>query len=121
MNAYHLFIQAGAISQGLLQYLAAVAPEQVWSSFGSWLRTIRPGVAPSEFVVATALRQSLPEFLALLSFEWVTGPGESRFIAYLLVKQASTICDRAAVMAEAVEGLRLRPHPFHSTAATILK
>ena len=63
MNAYHLFIQAGAISQGLLQYLAAVAPDQVWSSFGSWLRTIRPGVAPSEFVVATALRQSLPEFL----------------------------------------------------------
>jgi hypothetical protein len=60
-------------------------------------------------------------FEALLSFEWVTGPGESRFIAYLLVKQASTICDRAAVMAEAVEGLRLRPHPFHSTAATILK
>jgi hypothetical protein len=35
----------------------------VWSSFGSWLRTIRPGVAPSELVVATALRQSLPEFL----------------------------------------------------------
>jgi hypothetical protein len=63
MNAYHLFIQAGAISQGLLQYLAAVAPDQVWSSFGSWLRTIRPGVAPSEFVVANALRQSLPEFL----------------------------------------------------------
>ena len=60
-------------------------------------------------------------YKALLSFEWVTGPGESRFIAYLLVKQASTICDRAAVMAEAVEGLRLRPHPFHSTAATILK
>ena len=63
MNAYHVFIQAGAISQGLLQYLAAVAPTQVWNSFGSWLRTIRPGVAPSELVVATALRQTLPEFL----------------------------------------------------------
>jgi hypothetical protein len=63
MKAYHVFIQAGAISQGLLQYLAAVAPTQVWNSFGSWLRTIRPGVAPSELVVATALRQSLPEFL----------------------------------------------------------
>src|SRR5664279_3511650 len=63
MNAYHVFIQAGAISQGLLQYLAAVAPTQVWNAFGSWLRTIRPGVAPSELVVATALRQSLPEFL----------------------------------------------------------
>jgi hypothetical protein len=42
----------GVISQGLLQYLAAVATTQVWNSFGSWLRTIRPGVAPSEFVVA---------------------------------------------------------------------
>jgi hypothetical protein len=29
MNAYHVFIQAGAISQGLLQYLAAVASAQV--------------------------------------------------------------------------------------------
>ncbi len=63
MNAYHLFIQAGVISQGLLQYLAAVASTQVWGSFGSWLRTIRPGVAPSELVVACALRQTLPEFL----------------------------------------------------------
>ena len=62
-NAYHLFVQAGVISQGLLQYLAAVASTQVWSSFGSWLRTIRPGVAPSELVVASALRQTLPEFL----------------------------------------------------------
>jgi hypothetical protein len=63
MHAYHVFIQAGTISQGLLQYLAAVAPMQVWSSFGSWLRTIRPGVAPSELVVASALRQTLPDFL----------------------------------------------------------
>src|SRR5450755_2327851 len=63
MKACHLFIQAGVISQNLLQYLAAVAPTQVWNSFGSWLRTIRPGVAPSEFVVAGALRHTLPEFL----------------------------------------------------------
>jgi hypothetical protein len=63
MNAYHLFIQAGVISQGLLQYLAVVASTQVCSSFGSWLRTIRPCVAPSELVVASALRQTLPEFL----------------------------------------------------------
>jgi hypothetical protein len=48
---------------GQLQYLAAVAPTQVWNSFGSWLRTIRPGIAPSELVVASALRQTLPEFL----------------------------------------------------------
>jgi hypothetical protein len=63
LHAYHVFMQAGVISQGLLQYLAAVASTQVWSSFGSWLRTIRPGVAPSEFVVANALRNTLPDFL----------------------------------------------------------
>ncbi len=63
INAYHLFIQAGLIAQGLLQYLAATFPQMVWQSFGSWLRTIRPGIPPSELVVATALRQRLPEFL----------------------------------------------------------
>jgi hypothetical protein len=63
IHAYHAFVQAGIVSQGLLQYLAACHTELVWKSFGSWLRTIRPGVAPSELVVATALRQHLPEFL----------------------------------------------------------
>ena len=63
MNAYHLFIQAGIVSQGLVQYLAAVFPQLVWDSFGSWLRTVRPGIPPSELVVATALRQRLPHFL----------------------------------------------------------
>jgi hypothetical protein len=63
INAYHVFIQAGVIAQGLLQYLAVAAPKLVWDSFGSWLRTIRSGIPPSEFVVANALRQTLPEFL----------------------------------------------------------
>ena len=63
INAYHSFIQAGIVSQGLLQYLAVVFPKLVWYSFGSWLRTIRPGIPPSELVVATALRQCLPQFL----------------------------------------------------------
>ena len=63
MRAYHAFIQAGVVAQGLLQYLAVAAPKLVWSSFGSWLRTIRPDIPPSEFVVAKALRQTLPEFL----------------------------------------------------------
>jgi hypothetical protein len=63
ISAYHLFIQAGIVSQGLLQYLSAVFPQLVWQSFGSWLRTIRPGIPPSEMVVATALRQTLPYFL----------------------------------------------------------
>ena len=63
MCAYHAFIQAGVVAQGLLQYLAVVAPKLVWDSFGSWLRTIRPGIPPSELVVENALRQTLPDFL----------------------------------------------------------
>lgn len=63
LKAYHVFVQAGIVAQGLLQYLASCHPKLVWNSFGSWLRTIRPGLAPSELVVATALRHSLPEFL----------------------------------------------------------
>lgn len=63
IRAYNVFVQAGFIAQGLLQYLSCVYPELVWNSFGSWLRTIRPGIPPSELVVATALRHALPEFL----------------------------------------------------------
>jgi len=63
MHAYHVFIQAGTVTQGLLQYLAVVAPKLVWDSFGSWLRTVRPGIPPSEFVVANALRRLFPDFL----------------------------------------------------------
>jgi hypothetical protein len=67
VRAYHVFIQAGVVAQGLLQYLAVFAPKLVWASFGSWLRTIRPGIPPSEFVVAQALRQTLPDFLLVSS------------------------------------------------------
>ena len=63
VRAYHVHIQAGVIAQGLLQYLSVVFPKLVWDSFGSWLRTIRPGIPPSEFVVTNALRHTLPEFL----------------------------------------------------------
>ena len=63
MGAYHVFVFAGIVAQGLLQYLSASHPKLVWHSFGSWLRTIRPGVAPSEFVAAAALRNSFPDFL----------------------------------------------------------
>lgn len=63
VHAYHVFVQVGVVCQGLLQYLAVTFPALVWNSFGSWLRTVRPGIPPSELVVATALRQTLPEFL----------------------------------------------------------
>jgi len=62
--AYHRHIQLGLIAQGLLQILSATQPKMVWRSFGSWIRTVRPGLAPSEQVVAIALRNTLPEFLA---------------------------------------------------------
>jgi hypothetical protein len=62
--AYHRHIQLGLIAQGLLQILSATTPTLVWQSFGSWIRTIRPGLAPSEQVAAIALRNTFPEFLA---------------------------------------------------------
>ena len=64
LAAYHRYIQLGIIAQGIMATLATTVPEIIWSSFGSWLRTIRPGVAPSEAVVASALRNTLPYFLA---------------------------------------------------------
>ncbi len=64
LAAYHRHIQVGLVAQGLLQCLAATHPALVWRHFGSWLRTVRTPLCPSEFVVACALRHSLPEFLS---------------------------------------------------------
>lgn len=64
LDAYHRHIQLGLIAQGIIAALATTQPKLVWASFGSWLRTIRNGIAPSEAVVAIALRNSLPYFLA---------------------------------------------------------
>ena len=64
MAAYHRHMQLGLIAQGLLQILSATVPQAIWRSFGSWIRTIRPGLAPSEQVAAIALRNTLPDFLA---------------------------------------------------------
>lgn len=64
IEAYHRHIQIGLIAQGLLQYLASSHPRMVWANFGSWIRTIRPGIPPSELVTAIAMRNTLPEFIA---------------------------------------------------------
>ncbi|MBX3178188.1 MAG: transposase [Candidatus Hydrogenedentes bacterium] len=64
MDAYHRHIQLGLIAQGIMAAIATTEPKLVWRSFGSWLRTIRPGIAPSEAVVAAALKNTLPHFLA---------------------------------------------------------
>jgi hypothetical protein len=77
LGAYHAFIQTGIIAHGILRARAATKTSFVWHSFGSWLRTIRPGVLPSEQVVMLALRNTLPEFL-------LTSPKESVLVKFLL-------------------------------------
>ena len=64
LDAYHRFIQIGLIAQGVMVALATTVPALVWGSYGSWLRTIRPGIAPSEAVVASALKNTLHHFLS---------------------------------------------------------
>ncbi len=63
INAYHLYVQVSIISQGLMMYLAVKCPLLVWSKFGSWMRTMKTDSYPSEFVVATALKNTFFEFL----------------------------------------------------------
>lgn len=70
LAAYHRYIQIALISQAVLQCIATTTPALVWSSFGSWLCTLRPGIPPSELVVMIALRNSLPDFLI------PSGPGD---------------------------------------------
>ena len=65
LHAYHVFMMMGVITQGLLQYLSSCHTDLVWQSFGSWLRTIRTGVAPSELVVKTALQNTLGGFIRI--------------------------------------------------------
>ncbi len=67
LDAYHRFIQSGLIAQGILQYLSSTFYDLVWANFGSWIRTIRPGIPPSERVTSIALRNSLPDFLSVSS------------------------------------------------------
>lgn len=76
INTYHLFVHAGIVAQGLLQYLATAHHQLVWHSFGSWLRTIRPGIPPSEMVTMMSMRQSFPEFL-------VASPKNSIFVKFI--------------------------------------
>jgi hypothetical protein len=64
IRAYHCHIQTGVIAQGLLQAVAVADAASVWRNFGSWMRTVRAQVPPSERVVALAMRNTLAEFLA---------------------------------------------------------
>jgi hypothetical protein len=62
LAAYHLWIQLAMIAQGILQYLAVKYREAVWAVFADFMRTIRKDLAPSEQVVAAALREQLQSF-----------------------------------------------------------
>ena len=63
LHAYHVFMMMEVIVQGLMQYLSACHTELVWKSFGSWLRTIRKNVAPSELIVKMALQNTQGLFI----------------------------------------------------------
>lgn len=63
LAAYHNFIQIGLIAQGVMLLIALLKPAQVWSHFGSWMRTMNLNGIPSEWVTAESLRNTLPEFL----------------------------------------------------------
>jgi len=65
LAAYERHIQIGLIAQGLLQYLALNFPHAVWRNYGSYLRTVDTARAPSEWVVALALRNTWHDFLRL--------------------------------------------------------
>jgi hypothetical protein len=64
LKAYHVYVQVGLIVQGVLQIISMTLSAEVWYSFGSWIRTIRPNVLPSEAVVMKALRNKVSEFLS---------------------------------------------------------
>ena len=64
LGAYHNHIQIGIIAQGIIQLLSLSFPKLVWASYGSWIRTVRPGIFPSEYVVTIALKNTFPEFLS---------------------------------------------------------
>jgi hypothetical protein len=60
--------------------------------YASWLRTIRPGLAPSERVVTLALRHSLPEFL----LDWSQRSILAKFIIERLDPDRSKLLGAAA-------------------------
>lgn len=83
MRAYHLFVTTGFIAQGLLQYLAMTKTKEVWRYYGSWIKTIRPNVLPSESIVKNALGEALPEFLQ--------GTGESSALVKFIDRHSDAI------------------------------
>ena len=87
-DAYHRFVHAGIVAQGILQYLSSTFPTLVWGSFGSWLRTIRPGI-PSPPSSPT-LRKS--GRLNDSARSWAAACGSTSFSAKPRIKRRSARC-----------------------------
>ena len=73
LRAYHCFLQAGAIAQGLMTAIGILVPEYCWSKYSSWMRTMNVSRTPSEWVVQHVLRKTFAELLAdaLGTPDWV--------------------------------------------------
>jgi len=84
LAAYHAHIQLGCIAQGLLHYLAIHFTTTVWQSFGSWLRTMKLDLPPSELVVTHALRSTLTDFLRI-------GPADPKLRNFLAATVGSVV------------------------------
>lgn len=65
LDAIHRHIQTGLIALGATQLLAMTRKDEVWASFGTWMRRENRKQAPSVFVTLYALRKALREFLLL--------------------------------------------------------
>ena len=64
LRAYHCFLQAGVIAQGLMTAIGILVPEYCWSNYSSWMRTMNVSRTPSEWVVQHVLRKTFAELLA---------------------------------------------------------
>jgi hypothetical protein len=64
LAAYNYFLQIAVISQGILQMLAIKSANKILKNFPEYIRTIRNGVLPSEFLTRKVLRKTYKEFMA---------------------------------------------------------
>ena len=73
IRAYHCFMQAGAIAQGLMAAIGILAKDFCWANYSSWMRTMNCSRVPSEWVVQRVLRKTFRELLAdtLHAPDWV--------------------------------------------------
>lgn len=63
IRTYHIYILLGFIAQGLMHYMAIFYKDGIWAKFGTWMRTMRKDLAPSEKVVSLAMERCFLEFL----------------------------------------------------------